>query len=281
MVSEEEEEEPAPPESHGQTAKDGTEWSPIPTKPKNVKAAAKNMFKMPPSQLLGCSNVNRPVDAFSLFLSDKVVSDVVKYTNMEGQRVSGEVWVPMDKVECEALLGRLLFLGTRKQNMLSAESIWDSVYGCGIVRACMNRRRFQVLLQFLRFDDKSTRNARRQKDPFAPFRDTWDEFMKALSAHYIPGALLTIDEHLVPFRGRCGFRQYLPSKPDRYGIKVIWVADAERSFPLLGIPYLGRPAGQEKHTNLGRNIATELATPYFKSGRNVTCDNYFTDMALA
>ena len=70
MVSEEEaeeEEEPAPPESHGQTAKDGTEWSPIPTKPKNAKTAAKNIFKMPPSQLLGCSNVNRPVDAFSLF----------------------------------------------------------------------------------------------------------------------------------------------------------------------------------------------------------------------
>ena len=236
---------------------------------------------MPPSQLLGCSNVNRPVDAFSLFLSDKVVSDVVKYTNIEGQRVSGEAWVPMDKVECEALLGLLLFLGTRKQNMLSTESIWDSVYGCGIIRACMSRRRFQVLLQFLRFDDKSTRNARRQKDPFAPFRDTWDEFMKALSAHYIPGALLTIDEQLVPFRGRCSFRQYLPSKPDRYGIKVFWVADAERNFPLLGIPYLGRPAGQERHTNLGSNIATELATPYFKSGRNVTCDNYFTDMALA
>ena len=123
----------------------------------------------------------------------------------------------MDKVECEALLGLLLFLGTRKQNMLSTESIWDSVYGCGTVRACLSRRRFQVLLQYLRFDDKSTRNAREQKDPFAPSRDTWDESMKALSAHYIPGALVTIDKQLVPFRGRCSFRQYLPSKPDRYG----------------------------------------------------------------
>ena len=65
------------------------------------------------------------------------------------------------------------------------------------------------------------------------------------------------------------------------GIKVFWVADAERNFPLLGIPYLGQPPGQERHTNLGRNIATELATPYFKSGRNVTWDNYFIDMVLA
>ena len=154
------------PQSHmarlPRTAQSGPPYPPNQRMPKQQQ---KNIFKMPPSQLLGCSNVNRPVDAFSLLLSDKVVSDVVKYTNIEGQRVSGEAWVPMDKVECEALLGLLLFLGTRKQNMLSTESIWDSVYGCGIVRACMSRRRFQVLLQFLRFDDKSTRNARRRKIP--------------------------------------------------------------------------------------------------------------------
>ena len=111
---------------------------------------------------------------------------------------------------------------------------------------------------------------------------TWYDFMKAFSAHYISGALLTIDKQLAPFRGRCTFRQYLLSKPDRYGTKVFWVyPDTEHNFPLLRIPYLGRPAGQERHTNLGRNIPTELATPFFKSRRNVTFDNCFTDMALA
>lgn len=33
--------------------------------------------------------------------------------------------------------------------------------------------------------------------------------------------------------------------------------------------------------NLGRNIALQLAQPFFKSGRNITCDNYCTDLALA
>ncbi|KAK7105966.1 hypothetical protein V1264_017276 [Littorina saxatilis] len=133
----------------------------------------------------------------------------------------------------------------------------------------------------MRFDDKSTRNARRERDVFAPFRDVWDKFQKSLKSHYIPGPLLTVDEQLVPFRGRCSFLQYLPSKPDRYGMKVFWIADAEQNFPLYGVPYLGRPAGQERQVNLGRNIAVELATPFFKSGRNVTCDNFFTDLTLS
>ncbi|XP_070198822.1 piggyBac transposable element-derived protein 4-like [Littorina saxatilis] len=212
---------------------------------------------------------------------NKIISDVVKCTNIEGRRVKKDAWVPTNDEEIEAVIGMLLFLGTKKHNMLSTEEIWDSSYGHPIIRACMGRRRFQTLMTHMRFDDKSTRNARRERDVFAPFRDVWDKFQKSLKSHYIPGPLLTVDEQLVPFRGRCSFLQYLPSKPDRYGMKVFWIADAEQNFPLYGVPYLGRPAGQERQVNLGRNIAVELATPFFKSGRNVTCDNFFTDLTLS
>ena len=126
----------------------------------------------------------------------------------------------MDIVECEALCGLLLWLGSMKQGFANTEILWDSVDGFPKIRACMSRRRFQLLMTHLRFDDKTARTAHRQKDAFTPFRDIWDEFMKNLSQHYVPGCLLTVDEQLVPFRGRCSFLQYLPSKPDRYGITV-------------------------------------------------------------
>ena len=59
---------------------------------------------------------------------------------------------------------------------------------------------------------------------------------------------------------------------------MCWIADDENNFHLFGIPFMGRQTGQERNTNLGRDIVTELATPLFKSGRNVTCDNNITDM---
>ncbi|KAK3780260.1 hypothetical protein RRG08_047249 [Elysia crispata] len=74
-----------------------------------------------------------------------------------------------------------------------------------------------------------------------------------------------------------------PIRPDKYGIKIFWICDSENGFPLHGDPYLGRN-GQKRETNVGRNTAIALASPYFGSGRNltlVTVDNFFTDMELS
>ncbi|KAK7103038.1 hypothetical protein V1264_021168 [Littorina saxatilis] len=262
------------------TTKDGTKWRKAPVLP-STKTKSKNIFKPPPTQIPGTHHVHKPYDSFKLFVSDKMITDTVRYTNMFGSSKWPNMWVACDSVEIEALFGLMLFLGVRKQNMLSTSEVWDPIDGISLVRACMSINRFKTLMSCLRFDDKSTRSARRGKDTFAPFRDMWDQFNNNLSKHYIAGPLLTIDEQLVPFRGRCNFLQYLPSKPDRYGIKIFWIADSSNCFPLFGIPYLGRPIGQDRQVNLGRNTALQLAQPFFKSGHNVTCDNYFTDFSLA
>ena len=57
--------------------------------------------------------------------------------------------------------------------------------------------------------------------------------------------------------------------------------DAEIGFPLFDIPYLGQPLGQARPVNFGRNFAMQLAQPLFKTARNLTLDNYFTDFVLA
>ena len=155
------------------------------------------------------------------------------------------------------------------------------MYGQGFARASFSRERFLQLTTYLRFDDKETRTARRGRDVFAPFKEFWDDFAKNLTDHYIPGPFITIDEQLVPFRGRCSFLQYLPSKPDRYGLKIFWAVDAENNFPLVAEPYLGKPLGAQRQVHLGRNVALRLSTPFFKSGRNITTDNFFTDKDLA
>lgn len=43
----------------------------------------------------------------------------------------------------------------------------------------------------------------------------------------------------MPFRGRCSFKQYIPSKPDKYGMKIFWICDTDNAYPLNALPYLG------------------------------------------
>lgn len=38
---------------------------------------------------------------------------------------------------------------------------------------------------------------------------------------YVPGENMCIDESMMPWRGRLSFRQYIPSKRHKYGIKFL------------------------------------------------------------
>lgn len=92
---------------------------------------------------------------------------------------------------------------------------------------------------------------------------------------------LTVDEQLVPYRGRCPFRQYMKSKPAKYGIKIWWNCDALSSYPLRGQVYLGKQPGQDRETNQGARVVKDLVQPWYGTGRNVNADNLFTSVALA
>ena len=106
-------------------------------------------------------------------------------------------------------------------------------------------------------------------------------FQAQLPKFYIPGTDLCVDEQLVPFRGRVGFRQYIPSKPAKYGMKIWWCCDADTSYPLKGDVYLGRQPGEERDIGQGARVVKELVAPWRRSGRNVTADNFFTSVPLA
>lgn len=70
----------------------------------------------------------------------------------------------------------------------------------------------------MRFDDRQTRDQRKVNDKAAAISDIFSKFVSNSQAVYCPSGLVTIDEMLVPFRGRCPFRVYMPKKPKKYGL---------------------------------------------------------------
>ena len=133
----------------------------------------------------------------------------------------------------------------------------------------------------MRFDDKSTREQRLKDDKLAAFRDIWLVFTSQLSKYFIPGSDICVDEQLVAFRGRCNFRQYIPSKPAKYGIKIWWCCDSSTSYPLSADIYLGRQINAEREIGQGARVVKVLTEPWRKSGRNVVADNFFSSVELA
>ncbi|KAL4009748.1 hypothetical protein ACER0C_003600 [Sarotherodon galilaeus] len=118
----------------------------------------------------------------------------------------------------------------------------------------MSHKRFSHITRALRFDDRLSR-PRRHTDKLAPFRETETE-------------------QLVPFKGRFSFRQYIPKKPAKYGIKVWAACDAKTSYAWRLQVYTGRA-----EVNQGMRVVLQMTEGL--QGHVATCDNFFTSFALA
>ena len=256
-----------------------TEWSKSPFD--ESQTPARNVINLPANKTPNTSDVKTPMDAFLLYIDNKLLNIMIKFTNIEGQKKYKDAWKDIDVLELECFIGCLVHAGALHQNKHSLKTLFDPVDGNSLIRAAFSYHRFQELLVCMRFDDKSTRSVRKERDQFAAIRDFWDHWHSNLTKYFVAGENITVDEQLIPFRGRCSFLQYMPSKPDKYGLKIFWACDSQTAYPLNGIPYLGKDKtgrSPKRAVGLGESTVLEL-TKGFK-GRNITCDNYFTTLDL-
>ena len=143
----------------------------------------------------------------------------------------------------------------------------------------MRSNRFLLLLRALRFDNSDNRVERKKVDKLAPIRDVWETINNKFSEFYILNECATIEEMMFAFRGRCSFKQYIPSKPDRYGLKAFALIDAYSFYTKKLELYAGnQPIGPFSAENKPSLIVKRVAQPIFNSSRNITMDNWFSSV---
>ncbi|KRX18469.1 PiggyBac transposable element-derived protein 4 [Trichinella nelsoni] len=113
----------------------------------------------------------------------------------------------------------------------------------------------------------------------ASIRDVWDDWVARLPMICNSGAYVTVDKRLIPLKGRCPFRQYMPKKPAKYGIKVWTLCDAKTSYAWNMQIYTGKRASGIREKNQGMRVVLDLTAGL--KGNNSICDNFFTSHELA
>jgi hypothetical protein len=144
----------------------------------------------------------------------------------------------------------------------------------------MSEEYFRLITKFLRFDNKDTRWIRRKKDKLAPMREIWDMFITQCRSSYTPSEEMVVDEQIVPTRGRCSFKVYMPQKPDKYGIKIWALVCAKTKYFFNAEVYLGKVGNLPEKGQTSR-VVLQLTEPISNSGRNITTDQFFTSVTLA
>ncbi|XP_018600224.2 piggyBac transposable element-derived protein 4-like [Scleropages formosus] len=231
--------------------------------------------------------VESEMDAFLCFIDHEILSTVIENTNKYGRKYmvskgrDPSAWIPVDEVEMKAVIGVLYLLGVYRSKHESLRSLWSSGHsGRPVFNAAFSINRFEQILAFMRFDGHETCEIRKAKDKFAPFQSVWNAFIENCRKNYMVGAYVTIDEQLIPFRGRCSFRQYMPNKPDKSGMKLFLMCDVATAYTFNGLPYVGCE-GNRQNIGLADSVVKKLVEPVHHSGINVTTDSWFTSAELA
>ena len=221
------------------------------------------------------------LSAWHLMIDDFILKNIKKYTEQEARRVLGDEQWTLEPSELLAFIGVLCVRGATGAKGLPLPSLWSEEWGVAFFKNAISRNRFQEIMRFLRFDDKTTRSERLKQDKFALFSEIWYRFIGNAQSCYKPGAHLTIDEQLFPSKARCPFTQFMQSKPDKYGQKNWMAVDNDSKYVINAFPYLGKDETRPSDQRLADQVVLKLVEPFLGKGRNVTCDNFFTSTLVA
>ena len=172
-----------------------------------------------------------PIDYFSLFINQDLINYFVSETNRFAEQfTSGDdlsrrsranSWHPTDPHEMKQFLGLLFLTGIIRKPAINLNWSTDPLYSTPLFGAIMSRNRFQLLLKFLHFNDNAQMPGADDPSPDKLFkvRPLLDHLCDKLGEVYTPSCNISIDESLLLWKGRLGFKQYIPLKRARFGIK--------------------------------------------------------------
>lgn len=226
-------------------------------------------------------------NAYSLFVTEDLLETMVIETNRNAQQVIAKLgkpksksrlslWKPVTLSEMRKFLGIVLYMGLVRYPNIEAYWSTHPIYKNNLIPKIMPRNRFQSLLRFWHFSnnqDLTAENSRLYKiEPLVThFNLRYKQVMR-------PGKVIAIDESMVPFRGRLKFRQYIPGKRHKYGIKLFKMCD-QKGYTYSFSVYQGKGADQE--VSLPTSTVMDLCKDFLDEGRVAVNDNFYTSIPLA
>ncbi|KAG8233833.1 hypothetical protein J437_LFUL006856 [Ladona fulva] len=179
-------------------------------------------------------------------------------------------WKDTDKSEIQKFLAVLFIMGI---NHLPNTHMYQNERICKTT----TRARFEILLKCFHLNEN---NGAEKNDRLSKLRPLLELICNKFKTTLVPGESIVVDETLVPWRGRLMFRQYIPGKSHKYGVKLYKLCTPEGYTYGLKV-YTGKePASHKSGFGHGHDIVMELVDGLLDEERTVYMDNYFMSVPL-
>jgi len=231
---------------------------------------------------------DNPSEIFKLFLTDDIIGLIVAETNIFANdfingpastpaiRNKYRTWTAVDDDEICKFLGVLFVMGIVKKPRISDYWEVDPVTVTPFIRTVMSRRRFQRILKFIHFDSAGPAH---DGDRIFKLRVIQQMIIARFQQVYTPGREVSIDEAMMLWRDRLMFRQYIPGKRHKYGVKMFMLCEPNGYVYNFNL-YTGKSEPMPGF-GLAETAVLRLIEPLLDEGRELYIDNYYTSYPLA
>ena len=185
-------------------------------------------YRRTPGPITSLGSDATPRELFCRFFTDEVWDLMVTETNRYAlENIShtphARPWEDVIVPEMKAFVGLLILMGIVRLPRL--EMYWQvkhPIIATVGISSIMSRNRFQQIFRFLHLADSSQQIPAGQPghDKLFKVRPFLDSVLPKFESEYSMHQPVTIDEAMIPFKGRLSFKQYIKNKPTKWGIKA-------------------------------------------------------------
>lgn len=185
-------------------------------------------------------------------------------------------WVDTNIEEMKRFFGIAIWMGLCKRSILANYWSTDPLYKNSVAKT-MSRNRFEIILRMLHFNNNDETPVNDRLAKLTPLLYVLEQNFQTV---YTLGPEIVIDESMVPWRGRLLFRQYIPGKKHKYGVKLFKICNP-KGFTWRIKVYSGKSGDSGAQTALGDRVVMYLTDDLLDEGRTLYTDNFYTSVTLA
>ena len=242
----------------------------------------------PGPKLPASLDVNRAscLDFFWLLFHPAMFVHMARHTNnyarwKQTNGTPNDKWVETNEWEMRAFVGINILMGINQ--MPEYDMYWSSNTFLGNIgiQNVMTCNRFQKLCQCFHVSDRVLEPPRASpnSDRLHKIRPIIDHVSRTFMESYELSKEIAVDEAMVRFAGKLSFKQYIPAKPIKRGIKIWMCCDSNSAYLYRFEVYLGKNTTNDGY-GLGYNVVSNLIDHLYHSNRHIFFDNFFTSIPL-
>ena len=210
---------------------------------------------------------------------DELVSLIVHQSELYAEQ-SGRVFVT-EEDEIKAFIGCNYIMLLYKLPSLRCYWKQDACYSNKLIVDTFQRDRFLEIIKNIHFANNNRPKVAARGDMADrawKIRPVMEHFNHSFQSAKEPEPEMSIDEHMVKFKGRSFMKQYIRNKPIKWGFKI-WCRCASTTGYLYEFDiYTGKNASQSEP--LGESVVWQLSKALKGSNVSMYFDNFFTSPSL-